>query len=423
MATPFAEATALMVLVAVLLFAVVRPGRLPEAVAAVPGAALLLLTGVAPAARAWREASGVTPTVVFLAAVLMLAQLCDAEGLFRAASAWMSRRAAGRASRLLTLVFVVVSLTTAVLSLDATVVLLTPVVFQTADRLGVRARPHLYATTHLANAASLALPVSNLTNLLALGAAGVGFVRFAGLMAGPWLVAIAVEYVVFRWRFRADLAVVARPHDEARTAAPMPVFAVVVLGLTLAGFAASSPLGLPPFWVALAAVVALLVKRAVRTPRGLAAQLARTARAAHVSFLVFVVALAVIVGSVVDHGLADGLRRLLPAGDGLVSLLVVAALAAVLANVVNNLPAVLVLLPLVAPAGLLQVLAVMIGVNLGPNLTYVGSLATLLWRRIAVGRGHAVELREFTRLGLLTVPAGLFFCTCALWLGARLWGA
>ena len=88
--------------------------------------------------------------------------------------------------------------TTAILSLDATVVLLTPVVLATVRALRVPSRPHLYATAHLSNTASLLLPVSNLTNLLAFSAAGLSFTRFSVLMAAPWLLAVAVEYAVFR---------------------------------------------------------------------------------------------------------------------------------------------------------------------------------------------------------------------------------
>ena len=121
----------------------------------------------------------------FLAAVLVLAQFCDDEGLFRACGAWMARTSAGRPRRLLAQVFAVAAVTTAVLSLDATVVLLTPVVVATAARVEARARPHLYARTHLANSASLLLPVSNLTNLLAFAASGLAFGRFAALMALP----------------------------------------------------------------------------------------------------------------------------------------------------------------------------------------------------------------------------------------------
>jgi arsenical pump membrane protein len=96
---------------------------------------------------------------------------------------------------------------------------------------------------------------------------------------------------------------------------------------------------------------------------------------------------------------------------------VVAGLAAALSNVVNNLPATLMLLGALGPAphpGL--VLAALLGVNIGPNLTYVGSLATLLWRRVLAGGDAAPTLREFFRLGVITVPTCLAFATVALWL-------
>ncbi|HEY7361596.1 MAG TPA: ArsB/NhaD family transporter, partial [Streptosporangiaceae bacterium] len=109
-------------------------------------------------------------------------------------------------------------------------------------------------------------------------------------------------------------------------------------------------------------------------------------------------------------------------GTSLPALLATAALSAALANLINNLPAVLVLLPLAAPAGPGAVLAVLAGVNIGPNLTYTGSLATLLWRRVLHERGTGPSLGEFTRLGLLTVPAGIILAVLALWGSLRVIG-
>ena len=130
----------------------------------------------------------------------------------------MARDARGDPRRLLAMVFLVAVTVTAVLSLDATVVLLTPVVFATAARLRTSARPHVYACTHLANSASLLLPVSNLTNLLAFEASGLSFARFAGLMVLPWLVALGIEWLVHARTFTADLTRPARRGGAARGA-------------------------------------------------------------------------------------------------------------------------------------------------------------------------------------------------------------
>jgi len=416
--SPLAETLSVVLLVAVLAWAVLRPFGWPEAVVAVPAAGVAIACGAISLEHARQEAERLGPVVGFLAAVLVLAHFCDVEGLFQACGAWMARRAAGSPGRLLTAVFVLASAITAVLSLDATVVLLTPVVFATASRMGVTARPHAYASAHLSNTASLLLPVSNLTNLLAFAASGLSFTRFAALMALPWLVAILAEYVVFRRFFDRDLTGTTHSPDPAEQP-ELPLFALVAVACTLAGFVVTSALGVEPAWAALAGALVLAGRALVRrraTPLSVL-------RAASPAFLAFVLALGIVVRAVVDNGLAHALRHVLPGGSGLAALLGISVLAAVLANLINNLPAVLVLLPLTAAAGPGAVLAVLLGVNIGPNLTYAGSLATLLWRRIAHRHAHDVELGEFTRLGLLSVPAALAPAVLALWASLQVVGA
>src|ERR1700736_584621 len=191
----------------------VRPRGWPEAIAAVPAAGLLIALGVISVRGATAEVNRLLPVVGFLAAVLVLARLCDDEGLFRAAGVAMARTTSGGQQRLLVKVFVIATATTAILSLDATVVLLTPVVLATARPLAVPARPHAFATAHLANSASLLLPVSNLTNLLAFTAAGISFLHFAALMTLPWLAGVSIEFLLLRWLFARDLSV--KPNGEA----------------------------------------------------------------------------------------------------------------------------------------------------------------------------------------------------------------
>ncbi|MCW2908519.1 MAG: transporter [Actinomycetia bacterium] len=414
---PAAEALSCVLLAAVLATAITRPRWLPEAAIAVPAAVLVIVTGALPWHQARTEAGRLLPVLAFLGAILVVGYVCQQEGLFAAAGARLARASRGSPVRLLGGVFGLASVTTAVLSLDTTVVLLTPVVHDTATRLRVRPKPHVYACTHLANSASLLLPVSNLTNLLAFSVAGLTLIHFGALMAAPWLVAIAVEYAAFRWFFAGELAAAGPPAARAADAPlpRVPRFALITVLATLAGFVLTSLTGLNPAWAAGAGAMVLAARSLIRghhPPAGLA-------RALGIPFLLFVLGLGIVVEAVVHNGLGAVLARLIPAGSSLPSLLALAGLAALLANVVNNLPAVLVLLSVLAgrglPGGPGPVLAALIGVDVGPNLSYAGSLATLLWRRLLADRGQPTDLGEFTRLGLLTVPAGLVLVTVTLW--------
>ena len=446
-----AEALSGGLLAAILIAAVIRPRWLPEAAVAVPAAVIVIVTGALPLPAARAEAERLLPVVGFLAAVLVLGQLCESEGLFSAAGARLARWSRHRPVRLLTGTFALASVTTAVLSLDTTVVLLTPVVHETAARLRLRPKPYVYACTHLANSASLLLPVSNLTNLLAFSVSTLSLTGFTAAMGLPWVVAIAVEYVVFRVFFRADLAAPPEtdpapetepepapdtepvPDKDAGTGAPadgapdggrVPLFPLAVVVATLAGFAVTSFVGVNPAWAAFGGALALAVRALARRDTSVAS----VARAAGIPFLLFVLGLGLVVRALVGNGLGSAIARGLPHGSSLPALLAIAAIAAAVANLVNNLPAVLVLLAAAtgigtSPAHLAgPVLAVLIGVNIGPNLTYAGSLATLLWRRLLAERDHEVELGEFTRLGLATVPLGLAAATAALWCTLHLTG-
>lgn len=404
------EAIALLVLVASLVAAITRPRWAPDWAVAAGGALVLLAAGVLSFHGVREALSNLGPTVGFLAALLVLADGCRRAGVFDALGAGMALGSSGRSSRLLAMVFLAAAGTTAVLSLDATVVLLTPIVFATAARLRVNPRPHVYACSHLANSASLLLPVSNLTNLLAFRASGLSFPRFAGLMVLPWLVAVLIEWLVLRRAFAGDL----RRHAtwsirvERR---PLPWFALGVVGLALVGFALGSLISVEPVWVAAAAALALVLRERPRP--------AEVVRAAEPTFLMFVLGLGLVVQAASQHGLSSAVDSLLPPGTSLATLLAVAAASAVLANLVNNLPATLIVLPVAASSGPGAVLAMLVGVNIGPNLTYVGSLATLLWRRIVHAHDHETDMGEYTRLGLQTVPLALLAATLALWLALQ----
>jgi arsenical pump membrane protein len=389
--------------------AVARPLGMSEAVVALPTAGIALLVGVTSSAQARTSLRELAPTVAFLAAILTFGHLCAAAGVFSYLGTIAAHLSNGSPQRLLGLVVALAAIVTATLTLDATVVLVTPVVLATTARLAIPNRPHSYACAHIANSGSLLLPVSNLTNLLAFAASGLSFGRFAAAMSLPWLVACGLNWSALRVAFRRDLN---HGRSEDIGIGPAPHYALVVLAATVSGFVATDAINIAPAWAAgagcMALAVPLLHKRKV-TVSALVLE-------ASPGFCLFVLCLGVLVTGVLSHGVDGWLRHLLPHGTGLIALLSLAFLAAILANLVNNLPSTLALIPLVSGSSL-AVLAVLIGVNLGPNATYPGSLATLLWRR-TLPEADRPKAREFHALGLLMTPVLLAAATAALWLVA-----
>lgn len=410
-------------LIAVIGFTTIAPRRYPPAVLAVPIAAMVVATGLTSRTEALDELRFMAPTVGFLAAVLVIADMCGRTGVFDWIGSMLSAWSRGSPNRLLQTVFAVAAVTTAILSLDATIVLLTPVAIETARRMRMRVAPVSYATSHLANSASTLLPVSNLTNLLAFSATGLSFIGFAGLMAAPWLITIVVEYLIFRWFFADALSQrhASGPHAEAAhdspaSDTPVPRFTLVCLALLLAGFVIAEPLGVPLAAVAAIGAVVMVVPTLVRRPRD---TVVGVVHAVNIPFLAFVLALGVVILPVRSGPLGDAVAQLIPSSTGLFALLAVAVLAALLANLLNNLPATLLLVPLTAAHPPL-VLAVLLGVNIGPNLAFFGSLATLLWRDVLRRRSIHSSARDYLRLGALTVPPTLLAATIALWVGLSL---
>jgi arsenical pump membrane protein len=408
-----AEVVAVAALLALLVTAYRHPSGRVEAAVAMLAAAAALATGLISLDHAGDAVRRLAPVVAFLATILVVSDVCARAGLFAAAGRLL-RPGADRGHaprRLFTAAFLVAAAVTAVLSLDATVVLLTPVVVGAAVAAGTSTGPGAYACLRMANSASLLLPVSNLTNLLAMPHLDLTFAGFAITMAPVLVAVLAVEYVVLRFVFRRELA--APPADSGDVAAPAvePV-PVVVVALMLVGFAATSPLGVEPF--AVSTVAALVLVGWARHRRLLVAR--DVVGAAHPGFACFVLALGVVVAAISEGFLGDLVERVLPGSTGLGALALIAVLATVLANLLTNLSATLLLVPLLAPLGDTAVLAALLGLNIGAGLTYSGSLANLLWARHLGRYGERPDLARFHRVSFAVTPLSLAAAVTALWL-------
>ena len=381
--------------------------------------------------QAAKVVADLAPVATFLVAILVVGHVCERAGLFAATGSLLRRRdhsrRRDRAERsgvgLFTTTFVVAAAVTAVLSLDATVVLFTPVVVAAARAQRVSTRPGGYAGLRMANSASLLLPVSNLTNLLALPYLQLTFVGFALTMAPVLVVVLVVEYVGLRLVLRRDLARSPTPASGPVETTPkqlpeqlpkqlpeVPLVPVVVVVLMLVGFAVGSPWHLEPAWSAgaAAAVLALWARRSGLTHVG------PVVRAAHLEFAVFVLALGVVVAAISRGFLGDVLAVLLPTSTSFPALLAIAAVATLAANLVTNLSAALLVVPLVAPLGDVAVLAALLGLNIGSGLTLTGSLANLLWRRGLTAYDERPSLHDFHRVSLAVTPVALVAATAAL---------
>lgn len=387
------------------------PAPRTEASLAAVALGLVLVAGTGPGevAAAVRE---LAPILVFLVAILIVADLSDRSGLFTAIGSRLGSRPSPLS--LFRWSFASAAAVTVVLSLDATVVLLTPVVLVAAatGRHGGRQFAGTLALTcgRLANSASLLLPVSNLTTLLVWPLTDLSFVQFALLIAPSWAIALAADYFALRHRLGSDAAA-PEPSPAAPVGPqPLPRATTAVIGLMLTGFVVGSMIDLDPAWVAAAA--ALVLSAIARRRRQ--ARAVDLLRASGPSFIAFVIALSVVVEAIGRGPVGTRLASVIPDGDGLLALLAIAALGAVLAALLNNIPATLLLAPLVLANGDLALMALLIGINLGSAMTWTGSLANLLWRRAVHAAGGPVDHAGFWRLGLLVTPVTIAAAVAAL---------
>ncbi|TDC85004.1 SLC13 family permease [Actinomadura sp. 7K507] len=365
---------------------------------------VFVATGLLPAATARSSVERIAPLLLFLFSVIVLAELTKEAGVFDAIAQRMARAGRGNYGVLFLLCVAFASLITIFLNLDTTAVLLTPVMLALAARARIAALPLAMTTVWLANTASLLLPVSNLTNLLAADRVALGTRAFAARMWVPQLAALAVTMVllwVFYWRRRMRGADTYDPPEPAPVRdrvlfSATGLACLMFIGAILAGVHTGIQLGIAAAIAAAVAVAAFAVRdRARLRPSLIPWQL-----------LVFVTGLFLVVPTLERFGLDDVMRAMVGGDGGVAGAFRAAFGGAGLSNLLNNLPAYVAGESAVPASNRDQLLSLLIGTNVGSVITPWGSLATLLWFEWCRRWDVRVPMRKFVLTGTVLAVLG-----------------
>jgi arsenical pump membrane protein len=408
----------LAVFVAMLVLVVVRPRRWNEAWWTMLAAAAMLALGLVTPREAIGAILAGKNTLLFLLSFLALSLLVGKSGLFDWAAVRCARMANGDAHSLYRNAFIAGAIITAILSLDTTAVMLTPIMLALVKRLKVPAVPYVLLCAFVANVGSLLLPISNLTNLLFAEAFRQTFAAFAARTIMPQLVALVATYAILRWHFRRQLPSRFDSESLPEPASVVPnhayfVACVTVLAAVSIFYFLAPLMGLEPYVFAFAASAVLAVAgTAVGRVR------IRVVRELAWDLFPFVIGLFIAVQGLENLGIigvsSGWLAEMRPGSPE--KLLTAAGATAFASNIVNNLPAALIARSVLlrSHAHMGTVLAALIGANVGPMITPFGSLATMLVLAFARRDGEEVRTGELVMLGLWAVPVIIAFTTLTL---------
>ena len=386
----------------------VRPQDIAEVYWVGGGAILLVVLRLIPVTLAGKAIAEGTNVYLFLIGMMLLSELAREQGVFDWLSSVAVRSAHGSSIRLFTLVYGIGTVVTIFMSNDATAVVLTPAILTAVRKAKVQPVPYLFACAMIANAASFVLPISNPANLVVFREGMPPLGRWLVAFGVPSILSIGVTYWALRLIFKEEMTVAI---EETVAAEPLSANGkLVVSGLVgtvavlLTASAWDKDLGLPTCLAALAITAAVSLK-ARSSPVKLVKEISW-------GTLALVAALFVLVDAVQSVGVLQYTQAALHWAERLapaVGALVVSFVMGVANNVVNNLP-----LGLIA-GGTLQAAhtkgllahAVLIGVDLGPNLSVTGSLATILWLIALRKEKLDVSFRDFLKVGMVAMPVAL----------------
>ncbi|MBB4006576.1 arsenic transporter [Allorhizobium taibaishanense] len=400
-----------------------RPFGWPEAIWAVLGAAVLLALGQIGLNDAWAGIAKGYDVYLFLIGMMLLSELARREGLFDWLAALATQRAKGSPVRLFVLLYGVGVLVTAFLSNDATAVVLTPAVYAATKAAKLKnPMPYLLICAFIANAASFVLPISNPANLVIFGGGEMPpLSTWLATFALPSVVAIVVTFTMLYWSQRKAIREETLEHDietpHLSRSAKLAGYGLVLTAVVLmVASAIGLDLGLPTF---IAGVLTTVLVLALSGQGGMGQELGETLKGISWSVLPLVAGLFVLVEALDKTGLTVMLAQHLSeaaANDAKTAAMGAGLLVGFLSNLVNNLPAGLVAGATVQSAHVGSAVsgAVLVGVDLGPNLSVTGSLATILWLAALRREGLHMGALDFLKIGAVVMIPALVLSLLAL---------
>jgi arsenical pump membrane protein len=393
-----------------------RPGRIAEAYWVCGGGILLVLTRLIPLHQAAHAVYEGLDVYLFLTGMMILAELAREEGVFEWVADMAAQHARNSPGRLFVLIYLVGTLVTALLSNDATAVVLTPAVLAVVRRAKVDPKPYLSACAFIANAASFVFPISNPANLVVFDQHMPPLGKWLGIFLLPSAASILVTFLCLRWVSRKELRGEMQGEVKRILLSTEGKLALVGLAIAAAALISSSALGLSlgaPTCCAAVLAMAVVAWRDRSIPL-------KIAKGVSWSVLPLVAGLFVIVEALQNEGLLRlGLTGLRALGETTTWIAkgTAALVVALLLNGMNNLPVGLMSGAAIRHAQETSVVAhaILIGVDLGPNLSVTGSLATILW--LIALRREKVEITawEFFKIGVIAMPVALISTLLVLW--------
>jgi arsenical pump membrane protein len=420
----------LLIFILTITLVMIRPKPFNEVTASALGALVMLVTGAITPLNIWEVLQTNINVLLFFLGLMIICVIADQAGFFEWCSIKAAKLSKGKGPLLLSVLFGLGTLITAFFSNDATALILTPIVFALVTRLKLSVLPYVFACAFIANTASMLLPVSNPVNLLAVERFQLTLGEYIKYLFLPGILVVGANLILFRYIFRREISTISRNYQSPESIKVDKYFLLISIGLGFIalGYIFVSILGLPLFYPAIGGA-GLLIFVSFWFKR---LKINKLSSGISWNIFLFIFALALLIKGLDNAGITNSIANLLASLahlGTLPALLSVTFGTAIGSNLINNWSMMMVSVSSLANlAGQTQgfdkvlIYGAIMGADLGPNITILGSLSSMLWLILLRQRGLDIRPVQFLKLGLIVTPVLLIIGVLSLYLCSRFWG-